>query len=138
MNTQLTQVRNWMLDRERTVRYTPCHDFPLFERFNQTQRLVEKLWDFLTLLGVDCGAKPCIVASDVRTTEANDAVLLSKLTELQAEVLATYHMLGLAPTLSRGMWAYTNRKLGDLPPNYRVIIDEVGEGVEEEGELFKD
>ncbi len=127
-----------MLDRERTVRYAPCHDLPLFERFNQTQRLVEQLWSFLALLGVDVGARPTIVASDVHTPEQNDAVILAKLTELQAEVFATYHMLGLGPTLTYGMWKFTQRKLGDPAPSYRVIIDEMYEEGTEEVDLFKD
>ena len=121
MNPQQHQVRGWMDARDRIVRYTPVTNIPVAERFDQVQRLIDATWSLAHDLGISLGAQP--VAVGTGQDAHSPAVILARLTELYVETLAAYHMVGLGPALSGGVWKYTERGQHQPPINWHELID---------------
>lgn len=122
MDPQFHQVANWMTERGRIVRYQPVSGIPSTERFTQAERLVEALWSLSSHLGINLGRKPTIVLTGEGVSVSS--VLLSQLTQLEVEVLATYHMCGLCMARVRGIYSLTHAKPAETV-NFRTIVDEV-------------
>jgi hypothetical protein len=120
--SQLHQIAHYMEDRGRMVRMTPVTGLPHAERYSQTERLIDSLWDFSRELGLNLGARPTIILTGDAIAPA--PALLARLTVLHAEVLATFVMCGILSAESRALREFTCTPPGKPTPNFRTIIDE--------------
>lgn len=122
MNEQLHLTASYLAARARVIRYTPPASIPPGERYVQVENLINELWALASVLGLDLGRKPTIIYTGAPI--APPSVLLGRITALHVESLATFHMTGLAHTLSKGVLLYTSRATNQATPCFRTVIDE--------------
>ena len=110
-----------MSERGRTVRYTPVTKLPTSEVHTQMERLINSLWSFADCVGMELGQKPTIISRG--PVVSFPPITLARLCELEIEVLATTHLLGLGSAMSRGTYELTRNK-PTVSPNFKTIVDE--------------
>lgn len=121
MSPQLLNIAYYMTERGRIVRYSPAATLPTVEVRVQTERLINALWDFAACVGMNIGEKPTITPTGAAISFP--PVTLARLCELEVEVLATTHMLGLGGAMGRGLYEVT-RNPSATPTNFKTIVDE--------------
>lgn len=121
MNPQLLQTASYMAGQARLVRFRPVPELPTAEVYTQMERLLTNLWSFAHCVGVNLGRHPTIISTGASITFT--PVTLARLTELEVEVLATYHMLGMGSAMVRGIMEVTRTPPTKLT-NFKVIVDE--------------
>jgi hypothetical protein len=120
MTPQFLTLIPHLTQHGRPVRHIPpasLDSIPIHSRRLQLEYLqsaVDELSKHLGFSGLTYTGKDC----------SSSEFVLSKLTELAAEVLSTYVLLGLYPAYAKGIWAYTHRVEKPSTQDYKVIIDD--------------
>jgi hypothetical protein len=105
MTPAFLQLFPYLAVRDRPVRSKPTQ-VSTSEYITQMGRIASAL-EALTKSGADGPA----------------SVHLARLTELTAETLATYAMLGLVDVYALGLYEYCHRPISSPTPDYRMILD---------------
>jgi hypothetical protein len=127
MNSDFTQVRNFLEQKGRPVFYSPVNDISFTIRVRQMERLITQLWFVGDAMGISMGQKPTFISC--HKSEFFTPTLLADVNELYREVIALYFTLGIASSAERAF----QESFKTSPDFHKVIEDIYADEEEDEG-----
>jgi hypothetical protein len=107
MTPQFLQLIPYLKIRDRSFRFIPT-EVTTSEYITQMGRLAIALENLIKV-----------------GTSGPASIHLARLTELSAEILATYCMLGLSETYALGIAEFAKRTISSPTPDYKILLDKV-------------